>query len=107
MNDTFLIPANSKKSMKIFGLFKPSDLVILGVGIFVTFILMITLDIGNIVLAIISILPVSIAGFLVFPVPNYHNVRLFIMSLWKFFTTRRTFIWKGWCIRDGEETDKK
>ena len=107
MNDTFLIPANSKKSMKIFGLFEPIDLIILGVGIFITFILMMTLNIGNIVLAIISILPVSIAGFLVFPVPNYHNVRGFIMSVWTFFTTRRTFIWKGWCVLDGEETDKK
>lgn len=107
MNDTFLIPANSKKSMKIFGLFEKIDLIILGVGIFMTFIMMITLDIGNIVFAIISILPVSIAGFLVFPVPNYHNVRVFINSVWTFFTTRRTFIWKGWCVLDGEETDKK
>lgn len=107
MNDMFLIPANSKKSMKIFGLFEPIDLIILGVGILITFILVMVVDVGNIVWAIIAILPVSIAGFLVFPVANYHNVRVFIMSLWIFFTTRRTFIWKGWCVLDGEETDKK
>ncbi len=107
MNDTFLIPANSKKSMKIFGLFYPIDLIILGVGILITFILMVTINIGNIALAIIAILPVSIAGFLVFPVPSYHNVRLFLVSVWTFFTTRRTFIWKGWCVTDGEETSKK
>ena len=102
MNNTFLIPANSKKSMRIFGLFYPIDLIILGVGIVLTFILVMSLDIGNMVLAIMSILPVSIAGFLVFPVANYHNVRVFIMSVWTFFTTRRTFIWKGWCVKDGE-----
>lgn len=107
MNDTFLIPANSKKSMKIFGLFYPIDLIILGVGIGLTFLLMMIVNIGNIALAILAILPVSIAGFLVFPVPNYHNVRLFIMSAWTFFTTRRTFIWKGWCVLDEEETNKK
>ena len=107
MNNTFLIPANSKKSMKIFGLFEPIDLIILGAGIFITFILMMILDVGNMALAILAILPVSIAGFLVIPVPNYHNVRVFINSLWTFFTTRRTFIWKGWCVLDGEETNKK
>lgn len=106
MNDTFLIPANSKKSMKIFGLFYPIDLVILGVGIILTFILVMTIDVGNIVLAILSILPVSIAGFLVFPVANYHNVRIFILSIWTFYTTRRTFIWKGWCVKDGETSKK-
>lgn len=106
MNGTFLIPANSKKSMKIFGMFYPIDLIILGVGIVLTFILVMALDIGNVVLAIISILPVSIAGFLVFPVANYHNVRVFIMSVWTFFTTRRTFIWKGWCVKDGETSQK-
>lgn len=107
MNDTFLIPANSKKSMKIFGLFEPIDLIILGVGILITFILVMTVNLGSIAWAIIAILPVSVAGFLVFPVANYHNVRVFIMSLWTFYTTRRTFIWKGWCVLDGEETDKK
>lgn len=106
MNDTFLIPANSKKSMKIFGLFYPIDLVILGVGIILTFILVMTIDVGNIVLAILSILPVSISGFLVFPVANYHNVRIFILSIWTFYTTRRTFIWKGWCVKDGETSKK-
>ena len=106
MNGTFLIPANSKKSMKLFGLFYPIDLIILGIGTFTTFILVTTLDIGDIALAILAILPVSIAGFLVFPVANYHNVRIFLMSMWTFFTTRRTFIWKGWCVRDGEESKK-
>lgn len=106
MNNVFLIPANSKKSMKIFGLFYTIDLIILGVGVFLTFILMMALEIGNMVLAILAILPVSIAGFLVFPVANYHNVRVFIMSVWTFYTTRRTFIWKGWCVKDGEEGKK-
>lgn len=107
MNNTFLIPANSKKSMKIFGLFEKIDLIILGIGIVITFIMVMTLDIGNFTLAILSILPVSIAAFLVFPVANYHNVRVFIISMWTFYTTRRMFIWKGWCVLNGEETDKK
>ena len=70
MNDTFLIPANSKKSMKIFGLFEPIDLIILGVGILITFILVMTVNLGSIAWAIIAILPVSVAGFLVFLNPG-------------------------------------
>ena len=107
MNGTFLIPANSKKSMKIFGLFDVIDLVILGVGTAITFLLVLILNISSVGLAIIAILPISIAGFLVFPVANYHNVRVFITSAWEYFTTRRTFIWKGWCVKNGEEANKK
>lgn len=107
MNDNFLIPANSKKSMKILGLFEWTDIIILGIGIFLTFLLIMVLDLGDIVLAIIALLPISICGFLVFPIPNYHNVRRFLMSTWEFFTERRTFIWKGWCIIDEEKNSKK
>ena len=32
MNQTFLVPANSKRSALIFGFFKPVDLIIFGVG---------------------------------------------------------------------------
>lgn len=103
----FLIPANSKKSMKIFGLFYTFDLILLGSGIVLTFILITVLPIQEILWSVIALLPVAITAFLVFPVPNYHNVLTFIMSAWEFFTTRRNFIWKGWCVLDEEETTKK
>lgn len=103
----FLIPANSKKSMKIFGLFYTFDLILLCAGIVLTFILITVLPIQEILWSVIALLPVAITAFLVFPVPNYHNVLTFIMSAWEFFTTRRNFIWKGWCVLDEEETTKK
>lgn len=103
----FLIPANSKKSLKIFGLFYPFDLILLGSGIVLTFILISVLPMQEIFWSVIALLPVAITAFLVFPVPNYHNVLTFIMSAWTFFTTRRNFIWKGWCVLDEEETAKK
>lgn len=103
----FLIPANSKKSLKIFGLFNPFDLILLGSGIVLTFILITVLPMQEILWSVIALLPVIITAFLVFPVPNYHNVLTFIMSAWTFFTTRRNFIWKGWCVLDEEETTKK
>lgn len=99
----FLIPANSKKSMLIFGLFRTVDLIIFGVGVGLTLIMLPILPISDIVYAIIALAPALIAGFLVFPVPNYHNVRTVIMSVWNFYTERRIYYWKGWCFSNGKE----
>ena len=106
MNNTYLIPANSKKSALIFGYFTGSDLVIALVGVALSLILMMTLPTGIFWVAIISILPLIIAAFLVFPVPNYHNVRTVIRNAWEFYTTRQKYIWKGWCFDNGEGSKK-
>jgi hypothetical protein len=106
MDKSYLIPANSKKSILIFGLFTGSDLAIAAVGIGLSLILMMTLPVGTFWVAILSILPGFIAAFLVFPVPNYHNIRTIIRNAWEFYTTRQKYIWKGWCFDNGE-TDKK
>ena len=106
MDKSYLIPANSKKSILIFGLFTGSDLAIAAVGIGLSLILMMTLPVGIFWVAILSILPGFIAAFLVFPVPNYHNIRTIIRNAWEFYTTRQKYIWKGWCFDNGE-TDKK
>ena len=106
MDKSYLIPANSKKSILIFGLFTGSDLVIAAVGIGLSLILMMTLPVGTFWVAMLSILPGFIAAFLVFPVPNYHNIRTIIRNAWEFYTTRQKYIWKGWCFDNGE-TGKK
>ena len=103
----FLIPANSKKSMLIFGLFNTFDLILFGVGVGLTLILLPILPISELVYAVIALLPALITGFLVFPVPNYHNVRTIIMSVWNFYTERRVYYWKGWCFSNGEEKTNK
>ena len=104
---SFLVPANSKRARLIFGFFRPIDLGIFIAGIAITLVLLMVSSVADIKNVILIILPVCIAGMLVFPLPNYHNVLTFIMSAWTFFTTRRNFIWKGWCVLDEEETTKK
>jgi len=99
----FLIPANSKKSMLIFGLFNVTDLIIFGVGVGVTLLLLPILPINNWVWAMVAIAPGLVSGFLVFPVANYHNVRTFIGSMISFLTNRRVYYWKGWCFSNGKE----
>ena len=108
MNDRnmYLVPANAKKSMLYFGVFNLTDLFIFGGGVLFTFILLLTLPIEKMLFAILAITPGCICGFLVIPVPNYHNIRTIIMTAYNFYTTRQRFVWKGWCIRDGEEFKK-
>lgn len=108
MKGIYLIPANSKKSILIFGLFNKFDAIMFGTGILTTILLIMILPIANIIFAIIAIAPAAITGFLVFPVPNYHNVLTVIISMWEFFTTRQRFIWKGWCVKNEiEKANKK
>ena len=106
MNNRYLIPANGKKSLQIFGMFNTFDLILFGSGVFLTFILITLGNIASFAWAIISILPVAVCGFLVFPIPNYHNVLTFLISFWDFVSNRRTFVWKGWCASDGKDDEK-
>jgi len=104
--NNYLIPANSKKSMLIFGLFNTIDLWIFLIGVFATLLLLLILPVEDLVPAIIAISPGLICGFLVLPVPNHHNVRTFIESAYRFFTTRQKFVWKGWCFSYGKDEEK-
>lgn len=99
----YLIPANSKRSMLIFGIFQTIDLIIFLSGVGVTLLLLLMIPADTITNVIIVLLPVLLASFLVVPVPNYHNMRIIIGEVWNFYTTRQQFIWKGWCVKDGSE----
>lgn len=105
--NNYLIPANSKRSMLIFGVFQPIDLIIFGTGIGITLLLLFMLPTDTIVEVIIVLLPLLVTGFLVIPVPNYHNIRVILVEIWEFYTTRQQYVWKGWCVTDGTEDSKK
>ena len=107
MDNSYLIPANSKKSMLMFGMFNSVDLTIFIIGVGISFLLMMFLPVDEFWIAVIALLPGLICGFLVFPIPNYHNVRTVIKNAWNFYTTRQKYIWKGWCFEHGEEGSKK
>ena len=98
--DRFLIPANSKKSMLIFGLFNGMDLAIFGSGLGVTLLLLAIIGPSQTLDTFIVLTPALVTGLLVAPIPNYHNVRTAIKSVWDFYMNRQVFVWKGWCIRE-------
>ena len=94
-NNDYLIPANSKKSMLILGMFNSTDLIIAGTGLIKSSTLLGILTI---------IMPMLFCAFLVIPLPNQHNVRTFIKNIYNYFIGQKEYRWKGWCIRNGEDT---
>ncbi len=107
MQKEYLIPANSKRSMLIFSVFRVIDLIIFGAGLGASMILLLVLPITTLSVAIIALLPGLTAGLLVLPIPNYHNVRVLLESVFTFYTSRQKFIWKGWCFLDGQSDSEK
>lgn len=107
MNGNYLIPANAKRGQYIFGLFRPVDLIIFGVGVTITLILVALLPMDQTWAAIVSVIPGITCSLLVAPVAYYHNVLQLIIELYKFFTSRRMYIWKGWCFLDESSEHKQ
>ena len=103
----FLIPANSKKSLLLFGIFNTFDLILFGSGVGFSLLMILILPLENFTLSMIAMSPALVTGFLVFPVPNYHNVLTVILSMITFFTQNQKFIWKGWCVLDECQEEKK
>ena len=101
--NNYIIPANSKKSQLILGFFTPVDLIIFGVGVSVTIIMLLIFQGMTFNMAIVVLMPALISGFLVIPVPNYHNVLQLITNIVTFILNRKRYYWKGWCYKDGEK----
>ena len=101
--NNYLIPANSKKSQLILGFFTPIDLILFGSGVGITLILLLTIQSANMGIMLLVLAPALITGFLVMPVPNYHNVLQLITNIVTFILNRKRYYWKGWCIHNGEK----
>jgi len=100
MDYNYLVPANSKKQGLIFGFMKKEDLIILSIGLGLTFILFAITRATTLLLGILTLIPALVATFLVFPIPNYHNSRIFFRELYRFyFVNKRKYVWRGWCYK--------
>lgn len=104
--NSYLIPANSKKSMLIFGLFTPFDFVMFGSGVAITFLMLLIFDLDNLWITAMVLAPACVTGFLVMPVPNYHNIFTVIQNVFTFFTNNQRYRWKGWCLIDGQKEEE-
>ena len=94
----YIIPANSKKSQLIFNVFRPIDLFgILLPGALLTVVFLFVFPGDSITAIIIKLAPVSLALFLVMPIPFYHNVLVYLREVYIYFSSQRRFYWRGWC----------
>ena len=101
MYDQYLIPANTKRGQLILGWFRKFDLMLFGSGILVSLLLLAFLQFDDVISVIIGLAPALITGFLVMPVPNYHNMLNVIVEAYEFLTNRQRYRWKGWCWKSG------
>ena len=94
----YIIPANSKKSQLIFNVFRPIDLFgILLPGALLTVVFLFVFPGDSISAIIIKLAPVSLALFLVMPIPFYHNVLVYFREVYIYFSSQRRYYWRGWC----------
>lgn len=93
----YIIPANSKRSALLFGLFRGIDLIILICGGVFTMFLFFLIPNDSFKAVVIKLMPLLIGVFLVAPIANYHNVLVLIREITSFFLNRRRYLWKGWC----------
>lgn len=96
----YLIPANAKKGILKFNIFRTFDLILFGVGVLISLLMLAFVDTTNIIVVILALLPGCLCGLLVFPIPNYHNVLCALCSIYRFYTLRRNYVWKGWCFNE-------
>jgi len=107
VENSYLIPANTKKSQLILGFFTPIDLIIFSVGCVWSFAMLLLVKNLSLGVIIILMLPALISAFLIMPVPHYHNVLQLLTNIFNFFTNRRKYYWKGWGIHEGIESNKR
>ena len=103
---TYLIPANTKKGQLILNLFLPIDLIILGVGLCLSFVLLLIMGTNTTLITILVLVPGLLSSFLVLPIPHYHNVFQFFKSMYMFLTNQRIYRWKGWCFYESTNDEK-
>ena len=106
MNDKYLIPANTKRSMLIFGLFKPIDLIIFIVGAVLTIGLVAALGTDTPAQVLVGLAPLLISVLMVSPVPNHRNLWTFTVNVYTYFTSQRKYRWRGWCMLHGEDKEQ-
>lgn len=95
--EDYLIPANSKKSLLIMGMFNTTDLWILGIGICISLVLMFGINGDEVGIIVIKLLPIALAVILVLPIPYYHNVVTYIIEVITYLQSEKEYKWRGWC----------
>lgn len=104
----YIIPANSKKSKLILGLFTGVDLAIFVVGVIFAVVLLLVFKTNDVTTTVLLASPALVAALLVAPLPvYYHNVLTLLKNMWQFFTGIKKYYWRGWCASYGSDRPKR
>ena len=105
----FMIPANTKKGKLIFNIFEPIDLGIAITGALITLVLLLIVTSNNYdnIFSILAVIPIAVATIIVWPIPNYHNVRVFFKELINYHSNPKNYRWRGWCAVYESKRGKK
>lgn len=103
---TYLIPANAKKSTLILGLFTIPDIIVFSIGVIFTVCMLLAINTSDWLTMILIIIPALVSTLMVMPIPHYHNVMQLLINLFSFFFEQRRYKWKGWCVLDEQLKDE-
>ena len=103
----YLVPANAKRGTLILNIFRPFDLIMFGTGVIVSLLMLAIVHSDSTLMILMFCMPAGITGLLVVPIPNYHNVLCAIQSIFRFYSERRNYIWRGWCFYEKFAVDDK
>ena len=107
MNTGSLVPANTKRSTLILGMFRlVPDVVIATSGTAVTVFMLAVFSNSGTLALLMCLIPMLICVVLVLPIPNYHNTLCAIQSILGFYQGRRKYIWRGWCVLNESNQNK-
>jgi hypothetical protein len=103
MQNSYLIPANSKRSMLILSLFAPIDLMILGAGSAISLIMIMAMSsqTKTVMDIMFMLMPVIVCAAMVIPVPNHRNLWQLTVHVYSYLMSVRQYAWKGWCFSHG------
>ena len=105
---SYLVPANAKKAILKMGFLRNIDCLILGGGVAISIgLLLVFSNYNNNWLLLVACLPGAVAGALVVPIANYHNLLVAIQCILRFYRERRSYVWRGWCMYDEYKDDKQ
>ena len=107
----FSVPTNFKKAKLIFGMYRPIDMIIIGLtGSFslisaIVYIFTLNGSKGSIPFLITLIVPALIGTGLTIPFPIFQNILGYLISLWQYMMRERKYTWGGFQYSDDTHED--
>jgi len=92
-----LVPANAKKGLLIFNMYKLTDFLLIVVSAIITIIIYFMVD-KSFASILLAMSPLVLAILYTIPIPNYQNLNKVLRNLSQYTRNDQKYYWKGWCL---------